>query len=145
VLFLGCVAPGQAAAATGFRALNEDQMDGVTAAELRMDLDLSATAQGPAAVTSTTGNVAIARTTGVRIKIDPTAPAEARVTLVGSLDLEIGLATGKAQAVGANGAQCSAAPTITGADYTYQAQYQNFTPTTATCACTVMAVGIVSP
>jgi hypothetical protein len=67
------------------------------------------------------------------------------VELVGSLDLEVGLLAGKAEASGASDPQCSATPNITGADYTYSAQYRNLTPLTATCSCTVLAVGVVAP
>jgi hypothetical protein len=118
-------------------------MDRVTAAKLRIDLELSASAKGPTATTSTTGTVAIARGTGVRVRVNPSAPAQARYELVGVVDLEVGIATGKAQASGASDAQCTATPNIVGADYTLLNESQTYTALTATCSCTALAIGVL--
>lgn len=144
VILTGAQTAEAAAAASGPLVLGSEQMDGVTAAGIRMDLELSATAQGPSAITSTQGSVTIGHTTAVRVAIDPSAPEQARARLLGTSDLEVGIAAGKADASGANDAKCSAEPTITGADYTFISRSQTFTALTATCSCTALAIGFLS-
>jgi hypothetical protein len=134
--------PGQAHSSPLF--LDAAQMDGVTAAKIQMDIELSATAQGPTVMTSTQGTVSIGQTTGVRVAYDPSAPPEARVRLIDQETLQVGIAVGKAQATGANSANCNATPTISGADYTKIAQTQTFTAISATCSCTALAVGFLT-
>jgi hypothetical protein len=125
--------------------LDDEQLDQVTAAgEVRIDVELSANATGPSAITSTQGSVAVGRTTASRVEIDPAAPEQARVRLLGQVEVDVGIAYGKAQAAGSQDATCSAVSTISGADYTVTAQSQTFTAISATCTCTAMAVGFLT-
>lgn len=141
----GCAStPGWAAAGAGLLTLDPEQMDGVTAGRLRMDLELSAMAQGPSAMTSTQGSVTIGQTTASRVAIDPSAPMQARARLLGQSAVQVGIAAGKAQASGAKDATCSVTPAITGSDYTILRQSQTFTALTATCSCTALAIGFLS-
>ena len=124
--------------------LGDEAMDSVSAGQVRMDLELAATANGTDAMTSTTGSVAIGHTTAVRVALDPSAPPEARARLLGTTDVEVGIAAGQAQAAGANHADCSANVAIEGGDYTAVKQVQNFTAVTATCSCTALAIGFLT-
>lgn len=138
---LACAAPpGPPTAAP--TPLRDVALDAVTAGAVTMNLELSANADGPSAMTSTTGSVNIGRATALRV-----APADAAGTparLLATMDVDVGVAIGKAQASGANDATCAANTAISGADYSYIAQSQNFTALAATCACTAMAVGFVT-
>jgi hypothetical protein len=109
-----------------------------------MDLELTANAQGSSAITSTQGSVTIGRTTALRVEIDPSAPEPARARLLGAFDADVGIAVGKADAKGENGAQCSANVATTGADYTSIVQSRDFTAVTASCSCTAVAVGLLA-
>lgn len=124
--------------------LSDEALDSVVAGKLDMDVELSATADGASAMTSTTGSVAVGETTASRIVLDPTAPSEAQAKLLGASDVEVGIATADAQATGASHATCSASVAVSGADYVYTAQSQNFTAISATCSCTLVAVGFIS-
>jgi hypothetical protein len=135
---------GWGQAADAFSALGDGQLDGVTAAQIHMDLELSATAHGPTVMTSTQGSVTTGRTSAVRVAIDPTAPPEARARLLGTTQVDVGIAAGQAQAAGAADATCSANTNVSGADYTYITRSQTFTAMTANCSCTALAIGFLS-
>jgi hypothetical protein len=134
----------QSAPARAFEVLTDEQMDDVTAGKMSMDLELTANADGSSVMTSTQGTVQIGRTTALRIAVDDSAPPQARARLLGSSDVEVGIAAGKAEASGGRTATCGADASFAGADYTYINRSQNFTAVTATCSCTALAVGIVS-
>jgi hypothetical protein len=123
--------------------LDDEQLDEVTAAGIRIDLDLAASAEGPEAVTSTEGAVSVGRTTASLVAIDAAAPQEARVRLIGEVQADVGIAAGKATANGASDATCSAAPTVTGAAYNQVVQSQSFTAGSAICSCGAVAVNLV--
>jgi hypothetical protein len=145
VLRAACAAAALAGPAWGRpMSLDSDQMDGITAAKLQMNLDLSANALGPTATTSTQGSVLIGRTTAVRVEFDPSAPPEARARLLGQSEVEVGIATGVAQASGASNATCTAKPSMSGADYALIDQVQTMTAISATCACTAVGVAILN-
>lgn len=135
---------GAAWAADGPLELDAGQLDGVTAAQIHMDLELSATAQGPTAMTSTQGSVLIGHTRAARVALDPSAPLQARARLLGESDVEVGIAAGKAEAAGANDATCAADAGVSGADYTFISKSQTFTALTATCSCTALAIGFLT-
>jgi hypothetical protein len=142
LLAIGCL---QAATpARALELLTDDQMDEVTAGRVTMDVELSANANGPSVITSTQGSVTVGQTTGLRIAVDDTAPPEARARLLGSANLEVGIAAGKADASGARDATCAADVGVSGADVTYIKQSHDFTAVTATCSCTALAVGILA-
>jgi hypothetical protein len=124
--------------------LSDEELDGVTAAGVHMDVELSAVADGPDAITSTQGSVMVGRTTALRVAFDQTAPPEAQAQLLGESAVEVGIATGKAVATGAIDRTCSAVANVAGADYVRITQTQNFTALTATCSCTAVAVGILT-
>ncbi len=144
-LFLGlALTPGRVDAADGPKVLTAPELDAVTSAGLRMDLELTANATGQTAMTSTQGSVTIGRTTVLRVEIDPSAPAPAQARLIGAFDADFGIAVGKADARGASDAQCSANVATSGADYSTIVQSKDFTAMSATCACTAVAIGILA-
>jgi hypothetical protein len=55
----------------------------VTAGGVNVDLELSASAEGSTAVTSTQGSIKTTHTTMLQIAVDPSAPAPARARLLG--------------------------------------------------------------
>lgn len=136
---------GRAWASTGGPiVLKDEAMDSISAAQIRMQLELSANATGPAAMTSTNGSVVTGQTTALRIALDPTAPAEAQAKLLGVSSVDVGIAAGTAQASGADHVDCTANVAIEGGDYTFIQQTQNFTTISATCNCTALAIGFLT-
>jgi hypothetical protein len=133
-----------ASPARAYEVLTDDQMDDVTAGKMTMDLELSANADGASVMTSTQGTVQIGQTKAVRIEVNDAAPPQASARLLGSVNVEVGIAAGKAQASGGPDATCAANTGFAGADYTYINRSQNFTAVAATCSCTALAVGIQS-
>ena len=95
-------------------------------------------------VRSRTAWCSIGHTTAARVELDPTAPAEAGARLLGMSDVEVGIAAGKADATGADHADCTANVAIEGSDYTLVKQTQNFTAIEATCNCTALAIGFLT-
>jgi hypothetical protein len=123
--------------------LDDRQMDSVTAGAVRIDLELSSTAEGPSAVTSTQGSITAARSTVLRIAVDPSAPEPARARLLGVSMAELVFANGKADAAGTSNVACSANPIAVG-DAAYVAQSRTATAISATCSCSGFAVGLVT-
>jgi hypothetical protein len=123
--------------------LNDNELDLITAGAASIDLELSAAAQGPTAVTSTQGSITTAHSTVLRIAVDPSAPEAARVRLLGVSAAELVLAIGNANATGTSNVQCSANATPVG-DITYVAQSRNATAISAICSCSALAIGIVT-
>lgn len=144
LLVLGVALTPAVGKAGGPKVLSQPELDAVTSAGLTMDLELSANATGPTAMTSTQGTVTIGRTTALRVAIDPGAPPPAQARLLGAFDAAVGIAVGKANASGANDAQCSANVATSGADYTSIVQSQNFTAMAASCSCAAVAVGFLA-
>ena len=141
----GCVhTPKLAKAPDARRILDDRQLDSVTAGAVSVDLELSASAAGPTAVTSARGSIMTARTTVLRISVDPSAPAPAAAQLLGASAADLAFGAGEAKATGATNAQCSAIPTATG-DFTLLSQSRIATGVTATCSCSAFAIGIVAP
>ena len=125
------------------RFLNDRELDSVTAGGVGIDLELSAGAEGTTAVTSTQGSITTARSSVLRIAVDPSAPEPARARLLGVAAVELVFANGKANAAGTSNAQCSAASAAFG-DAIYVAQSKTVTGTTATCSCSGFGIGIVA-
>ena len=119
--------------------LTEPELDAVNAGLLQIDLNLSASADGPSAVTSTQGSVAVGNTTIAHIVIDPSAPAPAQAHLLGLSQAEVGIAHGTADATGSN-ATCAATVNVEGGDSVQTLQTSNITELSATCACTTFVV-----
>jgi hypothetical protein len=118
------------------------ELDHVTAGGVKVDLELSASAEGPAAVTSTQGSITTARATVLKIAVDPSAPAPARARLLGASAAELLFAMGKANAAGSSDVQCSAAANAVG-DAAYMMQSRIATAISAVCSCSAFAVGII--
>ena len=144
LLFLVCIAIfGYAATWDVARAaaiLTEPQLDAVNAGLLQIDLNLSASADGPNAVTSTQGQVAVGATTIARVAIDPSAPAPAQARLLGLSQAEVGIAHGTADATGGSNADCAANVSVEGGDSVQTLQTSTITELAATCACTAFVV-----
>jgi hypothetical protein len=121
--------------------LNDKELDSVTAGGVRIDLELSADAEGPTAVTSTQGSIRTTRTTVLLLAMDPSAPEPARARLLGVSAAELAFAAGKADAAGTIDVQCSAAPTGVG-DAMYVAQSRTVTAISATCSCSAFGIGV---
>jgi hypothetical protein len=94
--------------------LNDSELDSVTAGGVKVDLELSASAEGSTAVTSTQGSITAAHTTVLQIAVDPSAPAPARARLLGVSAADVLFAIGKANAAGTSDVQCSAAANAVG-------------------------------
>jgi hypothetical protein len=124
------------------RFLNDRELDSVTAGGVKVDLELSASAEGPAAVTSTQGSIITARATVLKIAVDPSAPAPARARLLGISTAELLFAMGKANAAGTSDVQCSAVANAAG-DAAYTLQSRIATAISAVCSCSAFAVGII--
>jgi len=138
--------PDHEATALPRDVLSDQELDSITAAAARIDLDLSAFAQGPTAVTSTAGSVGTGRTTVLRITTDPQAPALAHMRLVGTSTADIVFAAGHAEAAGASDARCTANLTPNG-NFAYLAQSKTVsnTATSAVCSCAAFGISLVSP
>jgi len=126
--------------ARGAAILTEPQLDAVNAGLLQIDLNLSASADGPNAVTSTQGQVAVGATTIARVAIDPSAPAPAQARLLGLSQAEVGIAHGTADATGGSNADCAANVSVEGGDSVQTLQTSTITELSATCACTAFVV-----
>jgi hypothetical protein len=141
---IGCVPSlDRAKVVDASQLLDDRQMDSVTAGAVRIDLELSAAAEGPSAVTSTQGSITSAQSTVLRIAVDPSAPEPARARLLGLSMAELIFATGKADAAGTNNVACSANLAAVG-DAIYIAQSRTATAVSATCSCSGFAVGLVT-
>jgi len=123
--------------------LDDRELDSVAAGTVSVDLELSATATGPTAVTSTQGTILSGRTTVLRIAFDPSAPPAAAVQLVGASNADVVMGAGTADAAGSSNVQCSAIPTVVG-DFTALAASHIAAPTSATCSCTALAIGFLN-
>jgi len=131
----------QASGSIADRILTDDQLDTVSASGENVTLELSASADGPAAVSTTRGQVASGRSTVLKVSYDPNAFPAARARLVDTVAADVILANGEADASGASNAQCSAKIMTTGSfAYFDQAQMQTVTPSSAVCACA--AIGL---
>ena len=125
------------------RLLDDRQMDSITAGAVRIDLELSSAAEGPTAVTSTKGSITTARSTVLRIAVDPSAPDPAGARVLGVSMAELVFAAGKADATGTSNVECSANPTAVG-NAAYIAQSRTVTAISATCSCSGFAIGLVT-
>jgi hypothetical protein len=125
------------------KVLNDRQLDSVTAGAVSINLDLSASAEGPTAVTSTQGSIRNARTTVLLLGMNLAAPKSAQAQLIGMPTADLVFAIGKAGASGASDAGCSAVLSGVG-NALYVAQSRTSTPISATCYCSAFAIGIVS-
>ena len=143
VLGCGLAAPAIANPAQAPRVLTDEDLDFTAAGPIRIDLTLSASAGGPAADSSTQGQVTTAKATIARVTMDPSAPPSAQARLLGAATAEIGFGAGKADASGPINPTCSASAAATG-DAAYVTQSRDFTTITATCSCTAFAVGVLS-
>jgi hypothetical protein len=124
--------------------LTDKQLDSVTAASANIDLDLSAFAEGPNAVTSTEGSVSNASGEILRAAIDPSAPDAGRARSLGMAAADFTFASGQASASGASSAECSAALTITGNyDFLIGTSARSVTPTSAICSCAAFGISLV--
>jgi hypothetical protein len=127
------------------RVLRDEQLDSITSGNASVALDLFAFAQGPNAATSTTGSVRTARTTVLRVAMDPTAPDVARARLVGVLPADVILASGEAKATGDSNAQCSATIEPVGElAFITQASAKAATATSVTCSCAAFAIALIA-
>ena len=148
LLFPACVAIiGYASGwecAQAAAVLTEPELDAVNAGLLQIELDLSASADGPNAVTSTQGAIAVADTTVVRISIDPSAPPPAQAHLLGVSQAEIGIAHGTADASGGNNPKCAANVNVEGGDSVQTTQTSTITVMAATCACSAFVVDLLT-
>lgn len=128
--------------------LSDRQLDFVTAGESKLELDLSAAAQGPTATAITSGT---SQSAGAKILLIETSSNAHGVTgarLLGTVPATLVLATGKAQASGAT-AQCSA-NVVTSGEFAYltEASLRTAAPgsagvaTTVTCACAALAIAL---
>jgi len=134
---------GPVQAPSALTVLDDKELDTVTAGAASVDLELAASAVGPKAVTSTQGTITSARTTVLRIAIDPSVPSLAAVKVIGASTADLVLGAGAADAAGGTIAQCSAIPTALG-DFAALAQSRATTPSSATCTCSAFAIGLVS-
>ena len=140
-LALLCLLAAEAANAVDRAAvLNDAQLDSVTAGSASVDLELSASAEGATAITSTKGLITTGRATVLRIAIDPSAPEAPR--LLGSSAAEFVFGVGTADASGTKKVGCSAIATPVG-DVTLLTQSSSVTGTSATCSCSAFAISLV--
>jgi hypothetical protein len=126
-------------------ALNDEQLDLITAGNTSVALDLFAFAQGRNATTSTEGSLRTARTTILRVAIDPIAPEVARGPLLGASLADLIFASGQAKAIGDSNAQCSATIEPVGElAFITQASVKAATATSVTCSCTAFAIALIA-
>ena len=126
-------------------ALDDEALDSVSAGTASVVLNLSASASGPTATSSTQGNIAAANTSVLRVSLDPTTatpsltPPRARLLSVAAAELIF--AAGKAEASGASNAQCSATAIPVG-DITFLTQAKLVTPISAICSCSAFVISV---
>jgi hypothetical protein len=123
--------------------LDDGQLDVVTAGAGSVTLDLSASAQGVGAISSTVGSVQTARSTILRIAFEG-GVAGARLLRVDPVDYI--LAAGRASAMGTSNAQCTA-NLMMAIDliFAIRLNFAAATTTSATCACAAFAIAPVAP
>jgi hypothetical protein len=124
------------------RALTDAELDTVTAGGAKVSLELSSTAQGPAAFASTQGSILRTHSPVLHVAVDPLLPVTMRAKLLGVITAELIFANGKANAAGASNVQCSAIPVAAG-DAAYVAQSAMATTISAMCFCSGFAIGIL--
>jgi hypothetical protein len=123
--------------------LDDSQLDSVSAAGGSVSLDLSASAQGVGAISSTAGSIQTARSTILRIAFEG-GVAGARLLRVDPVDYI--LAAGQASAIGSSNAQCSATlATVIDLVFIIRLAAATVTSTSATCACAAFAIAPVGP
>jgi hypothetical protein len=122
--------------------LSESQLDHITAGAT-LDLNLTASAQGPVVIASTAGEILSGETTVLQLDLSPGAPAH----LIGSNPSTVIIAIGAALARGADGAQCSANVEATGFFSTLNVTSQTSglppsgaLPAGVLCACSAFAI-----
>ena len=126
--------------------LDDKELDFVTAQGGSVTLDLSASAQGAGATSSTEGSVITAGSTILRVALDRQAPEAARARLLGVEPVNLIFAAGHAAATGDSNAQCSAS-LVTAVDlyFIMQSTVAAVTATSATCSCAAFAIAPVGP
>jgi hypothetical protein len=124
--------------------LDNSQLDFVTAGSGSVTLDLSASAQGVGATSSTAGSVQTARSTLLRVALD--GPDVARARLLGVDPVDYVFAVGQASANGESNAQCTAS-LVTAIDLIFivRLSVAAVTATSATCSCAAFAISPVGP
>ncbi len=135
------------AAAGGPIVLSDAKLDALTASGITATFSLLATATGPNVSTATEGSVRTARTTVLRIDVepaaDPLAEGAVRARLVDEIPADLLFAHGSATASGSSNAQCTATlSTPSTFAYFQQMTARSITPTLATCACAAFGISI---
>ena len=152
LLCLSCAAVGRAETeGHGPVRLDSRQLDQVTAGGTEVGLDLSATAAGPTALTSTQGVARQAQGNLLYVNDFPDSPRPRAPQVVKTLQADLFFAAGTATASGAQ-ADCSASTSVTG-PYVFLRQNalqttainQSTGITTNTCLCAAFAINANLP
>lgn len=118
--------------------LSDTQMDSVTAG-FTLTADLSATATGTTALTSTNGAMHLGTANILLVDDNP----KTGLKLTGQSDAAIGFGGGEAVAQGAD-ASCTAKTILVGAiAYRDQIAAATTTPTSAICTCAALAISLI--
>lgn len=140
ILTLAALVVGGAtmASANAAAVLSDRQMDVITAGSSTLLINLTANASGPSAGTQTVGEEHTQDARIMAVGYDRRTTALAHLS---GIPVTLFFATGKATAIGADHADCSASTAIEGDFLAYlHAATHMVTPVTAICACAAFAV-----